>query len=181
MAFVRKFIYFGGAAIDLAKIIIVLAVILSLVHYFIGTIFVVSGESMMPNFEDGQIVWSNKIGYITGNPDRGDSVVVLYPGDPSKKRYIKRVVGLPGERVIVSKGKVSISKNDVTGPLYESYLASDTISEPDGQWELQDEEYFLMGDNRPNSNDSRFFGPVERRFIFGHATLIIWPDFKQTQ
>lgn len=183
MAFVRRFIYFGGAAIDLAKVMIILAIVVVLVYFFIGTIFIVSGESMVPTFQDGEVVWSNKIGYLTGKPKRGDSVVVLYPGDPGNKKYIKRAIGLPNETVTIKDGKVYIKNSSNqpvpdNQPLLEAYLDSSVVTEPDGSWNLKSNEYFLMGDNRPNSNDSRYFGPVEQRFIFGHATLILWPKLK---
>lgn len=181
MNWIRRIIFLGGSIIDLLKVILALIIILILVHFFIGTIFIVSGESMYPNFKDGQLVWSNKIGYLTGQPSRGDSVVVLYPGDPANKKYIKRIVGLPGEKIEISQGAVSISKNNFPMNISEDYLPKGTLTEPDGNWTLKDNEYFLMGDNRPNSNDSRFFGPVERRFIFGHATLTLWPEFKQVE
>lgn len=159
----------------MAKIVIGLIVVAVLINYFIGTVFIVSGDSMYPTFKNGQLVWSNKVGYLFGQPKRGDDVIVRYPGDPDNKKYIKRVIGIPGETITIKNSKVYLGEEQTE--LKEDYLVYGVISEPNGQWKLKDNEYFLMGDNRPNSNDSRYFGPVERRFIFGHATFIIWPDF----
>lgn len=178
MNFIRKIVFYGGSLIDLLKIVIVLVIILVLTNTFIGTIFVVSGESMYPTFKDGEFVWSNKVGYLVGEPSRYDSVVVLYPGDPTNKKYIKRVIGLPGEKVEIKAGRVNIYKNNQPISYNENFMPGNIVTEPEGVFQLKDNEYFLMGDNRPNSNDSRFFGAVERRFIFGHATLIFWPAFK---
>lgn len=176
MTFFRRVVFYGGAVLDLAKVLIVVLLLAILCHFFIGTVFIVSGESMTPTFMDGQLVWSNKLDYLRGDPDRGDDVVVLYPGDPTNKKYVKRVVGLPGEKLEIKNGHVYI--NDSTLPHVESYLSGDVLSEPDGSWKLKSNEYFLMGDNRPNSNDSRYFGPVERRFLYGKVTFIIWPSFR---
>lgn len=176
MSFLKRLIFYGGAVLDLAKVLIFVVIILVVVHYFVGTIFIVSGESMLPALQDGQLVWSNKIAYLTGSPKRGDPVVVLYPGDPANKKYVKRIIGLPGEKIIIKDGKVFI--NSLDNRLDESYLAVGVETDPNNEWDLGSDEYFLMGDNRPNSNDSRFFGSVEKRFIFGRVTFILWPDFR---
>jgi len=116
----------------------------------------------------------NKITYTFSAPKRGDVVVVKYPGDPEHKRYVKRVIGLPEEKLTVSNGLVFI--NDKI--LFESYLPPETITTKDGEWNLGADEYFLMGDNRTNSNDSRFFGPVEKRFIIGKTVWVLLPHFE---
>jgi signal peptidase I len=176
MSFIHRIIFFGGAIFDLAKVLIVIVLLAILCHYFIGTVFIVSGESMVPTFLDGELVWSNKIDYLRGDPKYADNVVVLYPGDPTNKKYVKRIIGLPGDYLEIKEGKVYL--NHSQSPLPEHYLPTSISSEPDGRWQIKENEYFLMGDNRPNSNDSRFFGPVERRFIFGKVTFIIWPSFQ---
>ncbi len=171
----RRIVFYGGAAIDLVKFILIVAVAVLLIHFFVGTIFIVSGDSMFPTFKDGQVVFSNKITYSLNQPARGDAVIVLYPGDPTNKKYIKRIVALPGEKIAINTGRVYIGNTK----LEESYLPLGVESYPNGEWTLKNNEYFLMGDNRPNSNDSRYFGPVERRFLFGKASFIIWPDFRE--
>lgn len=176
MTFFGRVVFYGGAVIDLAKIIILVAIVAILTHFFIGTIFIVSGESMVPTFQNGQLVWSNKFDYLVHKPMRSDNVVVLYPGDPENKKYVKRIIGMPGENLEIKNGRVYLNQSNL--PLGESYIQAQVVTEPDGKWQLKDDMYFLMGDNRPNSNDSRYFGPVEGRFIFGKATFIVWPDWR---
>lgn len=107
-------------------------------------------------------------------PKRGEVVIVKYPGDPEHKQYLKRVIGLPKEKLIIKDDKVYIN-NKI---LEESYIPPGTEIFPSGAWKLKDSEYFLMGDNRPQSNDSRYFGPVEKRFFIGKAIFMVYPVFK---
>lgn len=133
---------------------------------------------MEPTILNGQLVILNKIFYRGDkNPERGETVVVEYPGDPAHKRYVKRVVGLPGEKIIVINGSVYINSKK----LRENYLSFGIKTDQDGRWELNSDQYFLMGDNRPLSNDCRYFGPVEKRFFVGHAKWIIYPGIKRLE
>jgi len=163
-----------GILFDLTKWIILVLVVLILVNVFWLTIFVVDGISMEPTFKDNEIVALNKFYFNNNDPIRGDVVVVRYPGDPVKKKYVKRIVGLPQDNVKISNGKIYINGIQID----EDYLAYDVDSDPNGSWKLKDDEYFLMGDNRPFSNDSRYFGPVEKRFLVGKAIAIIYPRFR---
>ncbi|MCX6812482.1 MAG: signal peptidase I [Candidatus Berkelbacteria bacterium] len=168
-----KVIYGGGFVFDFAKWLIILAIILAIINYFIISIFVVDGASMDPTMATGQIAILNKITYTISNPNRGDVVVINYPGDPTNKRYVKRVIGLPGEDVKVFGGQVYINGKKLT----ENYLPSGLYTDKDDDWQLGASDYFTMGDNRPNSNDSRYFGPVEKRFIVGRTDWVIIPKF----
>lgn len=173
--FFKSVLLGGGVVFDLARGIIVLIIVLSLVNAFWMTIFVVDGLSMEPNLHDRELVLLQKNAYTKSkDPKRGDVVVVQYPGDPAKKRYVKRVIGLPGEKIETKTGKVFINGKI----LKELYVPYGVTSEPDGNWTLSGIEYFLMGDNRPNSNDSRYFGGVEKRFFLGHALYIIYPRMR---
>src|SRR3990167_11464841 len=96
---IQKFFYGTGCAYELTKWIIVLLVIGTLVHFYVGTLFIVDGESMEPNFHSGQYIIVDRWQYNFGVPERGDVVVLRFPGDPEHKKYIKRVIGLPGEHV----------------------------------------------------------------------------------
>jgi len=164
--FLSKLIFGGGIFFDLLKWAILIFVFLVIVNRFLLSVFIVDGVSMEPNLNDKSIVLYSK----NFEPKRGDVVVVKYPGDPEKKRYVKRVIGLPGEELKIENNKIYID-NKV---LEEDYLPFGVLTEPDGTHSLKD-QYFLMGDNRESSNDSRFFGPVEKRFIAGKATLLIYP------
>lgn len=170
-AWARRFLFGGGIVFDLARGVIFVAIILALINTFWLTIFIVDGLSMEPSLHNKEIVILHKNAYSSNNPERGDVVVVQYPGDPEHKRYVKRVVGLPSESIKIAGGKVYTNDR----MFRESYLLAGTETESGGDWQLSSEEYFLMGDNRPNSNDSRYFGGVAKRFILGRAVNIIYP------
>lgn len=173
--FWQKLLYGGGIFFDLAKWVILSIVVLVLVGSFWYTIFIVDGVSMEPNFNDREVVILDKTFFRGGKePERGQSVVVQYPGDPENRRYVKRVIGLPGENLAISGGKVYINES----LLDERYLPVYFVTEPEGSWSLKENEYFLMGDNRANSNDSRYFGPVEKRFFIGRAVAVIFPRLR---
>lgn len=172
-----KLLYGGGIIFDLCKWVILATVLIILVHKFLVTVFVVDGMSMEPTIHDKEIVVLRRYLGSKDLPKRKDVVAVNYPGDPDHRRYIKRVIGLPGDNVEVSGGKVYINGSR----LDESYISYGIESEPGGTWHLSSTEYFLMGDNRPGSNDSRYFGPVEKRFFLGQAITIIFPRLRQVK
>src|SRR5215213_2323346 len=133
----------------------------------------VEGTSMLPRLHDGERIFVNKLIYY-GVPklERGDIVVFWYPNDPSKS-YIKRVVGLPGETVEVREGRVMINGR----VLEETYLDPQlNLSHMNHQPVLvKDHYYFVMGDNRDHSSDSRFWGLVPEKYIYGKALFRYWP------
>lgn len=171
---IGKIVYGGGFVFDFAKWLVIVGITLIICHYFIATIFIVDGVSMDPTLISGEVALLNKISYATGDPERGDIVVVNYPGDPEHKRYVKRVISLPNETLKVTGGEVYINGKK----LREGYLPAGTLTDKDGSWQLGPNDYFLMGDNRPNSNDSRYFGPAEKRFIVGRTDWILLPKLE---
>lgn len=173
--FFEKFLFGGGVVFDLFKWLIMAVVVLTLVGKFLFSVFFVDGESMAPNLETKELVTLNIAAFYVRAPERGDVVVVKYPGDPTQKKYVKRVIGLPGEKITLKSGRVYINDN----LLREEYLDYGVLSEPNKEVELSDKQFYLMGDNRPGSNDSRYFGPVEKRFIVGKATIVIFPRLRQ--
>ncbi len=175
--FLQKVVHGGGVVFDLTKWLILALVVGAIVNTFFFSVFVVSGESMDPSFKDGEFIFWQKNVYQSADPKRGDIVVVNYPGDPTKKEYVKRVIGLPGESVKIENGSVYINGKK----LNEDYLGLGVETAPDGAWAIPTGQFFVMGDNRPNSNDSRYFGPVERRFIPGKALSVIFPRFRRVQ
>lgn len=177
-SFLSKILYGGGLFFDVAKWLVIFVIVLILINTFWYSIFVVDGISMEPNFKSGELALMDKT-FFRGdtNPNRGDAVVVQYPGDPEQHRYIKRVVGLPGENLKITNSIVYINGKK----LNERYIPVGTITDPDGNWQLNSEQYFLMGDNRPNSNDSRVFGPVEKRFFIGKTIAILFPSFQTVE
>jgi signal peptidase I len=136
--------------------------------------YLVDGTSMQPNFESGQFLMVSRLHYVFGSPERGDIIVFHYPGDPLED-YLKRIIGLPGDTVEIREGWVYV--NGVM--LDESYTLEPCQSYlcPDHVWTLDENEYFVMGDNRNNSTDSRAFGPVRREYIIGEVLLRYWPPY----
>ena len=130
--------------------------------------FRIESISMLPTFQPGQYVVVDKLSYLLGKPQRGDVIVFQYPLAPDKD-YIKRVIGLPGETVSIGGGVVSVNGQ----PLNEPYIA--TPPNLGGTWALSPAQYFVMGDNRNNSSDSRSWGPLERKYLIGKAVLVYWP------
>lgn len=167
----QKFFYNAGCFYELSKWIIVALALGILVHFFVGTIFIVDGQSMEPNFHSGQYIIVNRWQYNFGKPLRGDAVVLRFPGDPENKKYIKRIIGLPGEKVEILSGKVYINSQ----LLKESYIPGYIQTLPNLTRELQGDDYFLMGDNRPNSSDSRIWGICPKRDLIGKAWMILYP------
>jgi signal peptidase I len=159
-----------GIAMQEVLTTILPAILIAVVmHLFLAQSSIVYGESMQPNFYTDQRLIIEKISYHLHPPLRGD-VVVLKDPDNGPLPLIKRVVGLPGERVTVAGGRVYIDGQ----ALPEPYLDQST---PGGSrtWIVPPFHVFVMGDNRSNSRDSRYFGPVPTDSILGHAVFRYWP------
>ncbi len=169
----ERLILIASYSFELARNALILAAIGIILHTFVGTLFVIEGSSMEPNLHTAQSILVSKIGYFVGDPQRGDVVVMKFPGDPFHKKYIKRLVGLPGERITVRDGNVFV--NDVL--LSEAYLpaGTETSSIKHQQFQLGPDEYVALGDNRTLSNDSRIWGVLPRQFIIGRASVLLWP------
>lgn len=164
---------------ELLHVVLISLAIIIPVRYFLIQPFYVKGASMEPNFYDHEYLIIDELGYRFNDPQRGQIVVFRYPNDPSQY-FIKRVIGLPGERVTVEDGKVTIynamypdgkvaDETSYLGPLVTNGTSDVTLG---------DREYYLMGDNRPASLDSRAFGAVPREFIVGRVWLRGWPPEK---
>jgi len=131
----------------------------------------VEGTSMAPLISDQERIFINKIVYRFEPIERGDVVVFWYPLDRSKS-FIKRVVGLPGETVDIRKGSVYVNDERLTEPYVPpQYLDASNF----GPIRVPEGEYFVMGDHRDSSNDSRVFGTVPAGFIYGKAVFAYWP------
>jgi signal peptidase I len=131
----------------------------------------VEGTSMLPVLEDQDRLFINKMAYRVGEIHRGDVVVFQYPRD-HEKSYIKRVIALPGDDLRIDHGQVYVNRK----PIAETYVPKrfeDDRSQP--EMSVPAHEYFVMGDHRSISSDSRDFGPVERELIYGKAAFVYWP------
>ncbi len=167
---------FLAEAWEILKIVLVAALIAIPIRYFIAQPFIVKGASMEPNFEDKQYLIIDETSYYFRSPERGEVVVFRYPLNTSEF-FIKRVIGLPGERLEIKNGKGTIYNESHTNGfmLSESYLSPDLLTNGDTVIRLSEQQYFVLGDNRDRSSDSRIWGPVDRRFITGRVMLRAWP------
>ncbi|HLP86668.1 MAG TPA: signal peptidase I [Candidatus Paceibacterota bacterium] len=159
---------------DLLKFALIAIIIVIPIRMFIAQPFVVSGESMYPTFNDGEYLIVDEISYILGTPKRGDVIIFRYPND-TKRFFIKRVIGMPNEEIIINNGKVTIKNKEKPEGfvLSEPYLGEkfDTTT----SYKTGNNEYFVMGDNRNRSSDSRTWGVLDSKFIIGRAYLRLLP------
>lgn len=148
---------------------LVLSVILFLGINAVSARIRVESISMQPNLIAGDFVIVNKLAYKLGSPRRGDIIVFRYPPDPTQTPYIKRVIGLPGDRIHIENGQVFINDAFLTEP----YLRVPTSR--GGDWTVSENSLFVMGDNRNNSSDSRSWGMVPMENVIGKGLVIYWP------
>ncbi len=128
----------------------------------------VDGHSMEPTLHTGEFVVVNKLAYKFGSPQQGDVIVFHFPRDPEQE-YIKRVIGLPGDTVSISKGEVRVNGQ----VLEEPYI----LNQPayNNKWTVPERHLFVLGDNRNNSSDSHTWGPVPLNYVVGKALFVYWP------
>ncbi len=167
----------GRFALELVEIVVISLAIILPIRYFLIQPFYVKGASMEPTFDDHEYLIIDELSYRFRAPQRGEVVVFRYPLDP-RQYFIKRVVGLPGETVRVSDNAVVVvnAEHPEGFALDESgYLASDTVTRGDRTVELGEGEYFVLGDNRGASLDSRTFGSLPLKNIVGRVWIRGWP------
>jgi len=175
----QRILYGTGCAFELTKWIIVIVIIVTLIHFFVATIAIVDGASMEPNYHTGDYILVNRFQYIFEKPQRGEPVVLKFPGDPEHKKYIKRVIGMPGEHIEIKNGAVYINNLKLAEPYIPSTVT--TSSDRKIDFVIKPDEYFLIGDNRLNSSDSRTWGTASRRFLIGRAWVQFWPKWRIIQ
>jgi signal peptidase I len=161
------------ATVYWARDLLLSVIIAIIVILFLYQPVKVEGTSMMPALHDQERIFINKFVYRfhIGDIDRGDMVVFWYPHDPSKS-YIKRVIGVPGDRVEVDHGSVIINGTTIR----ETYVPDEYRDESSmAPQTVAGDEYFVLGDHRSSSNDSRSWGMVPRRYIYGKAVFAYWP------
>jgi signal peptidase I len=151
-------------------IIILIAVAVFVLLRLTVQSYTVVMSSMLPNFEEGDCIMVNKVCYRSSDPQRGE-VIIFDPPFPSEYPFIKRVIGLPGETVEIKEGKVFIDGT----PLEEGEYIMEPPNEPMPATKVPEDEYFVLGDNRNNSNDSRNGWTAPRDNIIGRAWFIYWP------
>ena len=167
----------GIFLLDFVETIAISLSIFVLVYVFLVQPYQVKGSSMLPNFENGENLLANKIGYRFNDPRRGEVVVFKAPQNLSYD-YIKRIIGLPGETVLIKNSQISINNQLLDE---SSYLPDDFITRggrflgENQSYVLKNNEYFVLGDNRDHSSDSRDWGIVPQQDIIGKAWFVYWP------
>ena len=166
----------GLALLEFIKVAVLAGITIALVRYYLFKPFYVKGASMEPNFYDHEYLIIDELSYRLHDPKRGDVIVFHYPNNP-KEYFLKRIIGLPGERVKISEGVATIYNDEHPEgfAVKEDYIPSDVTTEGEKIMSLSKNQYFVMGDNRPNSFDSRRFGPVDENLIVGRTWLRGWP------
>jgi signal peptidase I len=161
---------------DLLPVVVVSLGIIIPVRYFLIQPFYVKGASMEPSFHDDEYLIIDELSYRLKEPQRGDIVVFKYPNDP-REYFIKRVIGLPGERIVIKDGRVTIYQpGQAEGTtLDETVYLGNTFTSQTRDVTLSADEFYLLGDNRQASLDSRIFGPVHRSFLVGRVWVRGWP------
>ncbi len=159
---------------DLIKFAAIALAIVIPIRMFVAQPFVVSGLSMYPTFNDGQYLIVDEISYLLQGPHRGDVVIFRYPNDPSRF-FIKRMIGMPNEKIQISNGVVTIfnTANPNGFTLDEPYL--DEPFNTTQTYVTGPDQYFVMGDNRNESSDSRAWGLVPKKNLIGRAYLRLLP------
>ncbi|MFM2414869.1 MAG: hypothetical protein RI911_562 [Candidatus Parcubacteria bacterium] len=162
--------------VSLLTFILIVVAIVAPIRIFIAKPFIVSGASMSPTFESWHYLIIDQVTYQMREPKRGEVIVMRYPLDTSRY-FIKRIIGLPGDTVIIKGTEVTIrNKQHPEGmTLSEPYVAPENKAENQLVTELSDREYYVMGDNRGASADSRYWGTLPRKHIVGRAFVRLFP------
>ena len=155
-------------ALSWALSVLVAVAVALVIRTYVLEFILVEGESMAETLQDGERLLVTKYDYLLGQPDRFHIVICHYPGRTGY--FVKRVVGLPGDRVAVSGGLLYLNGKAVDEP-YIDYPPAYEMAE----YTVPEDMYFVLGDNRANSNDSHLIGPIEKNQVVGHACLVIYP------
>ena len=161
---------------DTIRIVVISLIVIIGIRSFVMQPFFVNGQSMEPNFYDGDYLIVNEISYRFNDPERGDVIIFHYPNDP-RQFFIKRIVGLPGEKIEIKNNKITIyNKERPDGfTIDEVYIPEGIIISKSYSQELKNDEYYVLGDNRIASSDSRVWGVLEKHHIVGKAWIRAWP------
>jgi len=171
----KKFLIFTW---EMLKVSLISAAIIIPIRYFLIQPFFVKGASMEPNFHDREYLIIDELSYRFNKPLRGQVVVFRYPNNP-QEYFIKRIIALPGEEVQIKNGEVIIFNDEYPEGLVlkEDYLSDENITynSDESRIKVDADEYYVLGDNRSASKDSRYFGPVNKSFVIGKALFRGWP------
>lgn len=167
---------FFSSVLEIVEIALIAVAAVFIIRTFLVQPFLVSGGSMSPTFSDGDYLLVDQLTYRIRPPERGEVAVFRYPGDESTY-FIKRIIGLPGEEVKIQNGQVTIiNKDHPTGfTLDETYLPNGTVTTGNIDTTLGQNQYYVLGDNRSYSFDSRSWGDLAKNELVGLVRLRLWP------
>jgi signal peptidase I len=166
-----------GFFVEMAQVVVFSLMIIIPVRYFLIQPFYVKGASMEPSFYENEYLIIDEFSYRFREPERGEVVVFRYPLD-KEQYFIKRIIAMPGEHIEISDGKITLKNSEYPDGFVlneDLYLPSDIFTSGEREIDLGDNEYFLLGDHRSASMDSRVFGPVDKSLIIGRVLLRGWP------
>lgn len=161
---------------EILKFALIAIIIVVPIRFFVAQPFIVSGASMESTFSNGQYLIVDQLSYRFNSPKRGDVIIFRYPKDPSKF-FIKRIIGLPGESIEIQNKTITIRDENNPGGLVlsEPYLDDSNVRSSFITISLADNEYFVLGDNRKASSDSRIWGALDEELIIGRALIRLFP------
>lgn len=156
------------AVLDIIETLVITAILFILINFASARVRV-DGFSMVPTLQDGEFLFVNKLSYKFDDPQRGDIIVFHYPPDPYRQDLIKRVIGLPGDVVVINDKQVSVNGQILSEP----YIAEDP--QYHGEWVVPKDNLFVLGDNRNDSSDSHVWGLLPMNLVVGKSIFIYWP------
>jgi len=162
--------------VEFLETAIIIGVIAFVIRFFLIQPFVVEGASMEPNFHNNDYLIIEKISEKIKEPKRGDVIVFRYPNNP-KVNYIKRIIGIPGDTIIINNGvlKIRTPGSNEEKIINENYIPESIKTSGNMETKIENDQYFVLGDNRSNSSDSREWGVLPKENIIGRAWLVILP------
>lgn len=163
----------GAFFLDILEVIVLAVGIFLIVYLLILRPHKIKGASMEPNFPDGEYLLTEKISYYTKEPQRGD--VIVFKPPISEDEFIKRIVALPGETISLVNGKFFVNDEELKETYINVVTNSGGFLKEGQKYVVPEGEYFVAGDNRPHSSDSRIWGPITKKVITGKAWLVYWP------
>ncbi len=154
---------------ELLETVISAGIIAFIIITFIGQVTVVRGASMEPTLHDRERLIANKISYRFESPERNE-IIIFKPPIGIKRNYIKRIIGIPGDKIEIVNGKIYVNAQVLKEP-YVKYRSNENMPPTI----VPADSFFVLGDNRPNSSDSRYWGFVPRKNVVGKAWVVFWP------
>ena len=165
---------------EMIKTAVTVVIIVYLIKTYVFQLFIVDGQSMEPTLHHNEMLLVDKLSYHIRKPYRGEIIVFQKPHETTNINFIKRIIGLPGEKVTIRDNSIYVTANGVESKINESYLPIDIITNGEHEYTVGPDEVFVLGDNRTNSQDSRVIGAIKYDLIVGKALFTYWPINEST-